>query len=204
MNAVASLTFGIVTSVAVCVVPASLASIVMAKSETRQLADLSAPDLWTTGLVRVDPGKQNYQRIAPAYSSYVTGAPKVIVAARTQDPEPVADSAAEPAIPAEHLAWCSHRYRSYNPSTNNYRAFSGEMRSCTSPFAEQAGSSREEVATQNAMAGAGRAGGNETASGWCVEHYQSYRAQDNSYQPFEGPRRQCEAPSRDVLVTASY
>lgn len=202
MNAVASLTFAIVTSVAGCVAAASLASIVMAQSETHQLADLSAPDLWTTSLVRVDPGKQNYQRIAPAYSSYVTGA-KVIGAARMQDPERVADSAAEPAMPAEHLDWCAHRYRSYNPATNSYRAFSGEMRGCTSPYSEQAGS-REEVATQNAMTVAGRAGGNQAASAWCVEHYKSYRAQDNSYQPFEGPRRQCEAPSRDVLITASY
>jgi hypothetical protein len=29
---------------------------------------------------------------------------------------------------------------------------------------------------------------------WCYETYRSYRAWDNSYQPYEGPRRQCWSP----------
>ena len=107
MNAVASLTFGIVTSVAGCIAAASVASIVMAESETHRLADLSAPDLWTTSPVRVDPGKQNYQRVAPVYSSYVTDAPKISVASRKPDPAPVVAAAVEPALPAAHLNWCS-------------------------------------------------------------------------------------------------
>jgi hypothetical protein len=29
---------------------------------------------------------------------------------------------------------------------------------------------------------------------WCYAHYASYRAWDNSYQPYVGPRRQCISP----------
>lgn len=29
---------------------------------------------------------------------------------------------------------------------------------------------------------------------WCYDHYLSYRAWDNSYQPYGGPRRQCWSP----------
>jgi hypothetical protein len=33
-----------------------------------------------------------------------------------------------------HAQWCFARYRSYNPDNNTYRAFSGEIRSCASPY----------------------------------------------------------------------
>jgi len=29
---------------------------------------------------------------------------------------------------------------------------------------------------------------------WCYDTYRSYRAYDNTYQPYEGPRRQCWSP----------
>lgn len=29
---------------------------------------------------------------------------------------------------------------------------------------------------------------------WCYNRYRSYRAYDNTYQPYEGPRRQCYSP----------
>ena len=29
---------------------------------------------------------------------------------------------------------------------------------------------------------------------WCYNHYRSYRASDNTYQPYSGPRRQCVSP----------
>jgi hypothetical protein len=29
---------------------------------------------------------------------------------------------------------------------------------------------------------------------WCYDHYRSYRASDNTYQPYSGPRRQCASP----------
>lgn len=29
---------------------------------------------------------------------------------------------------------------------------------------------------------------------WCYDHYRSYRASDNTFQPYHGPRRQCVSP----------
>lgn len=29
---------------------------------------------------------------------------------------------------------------------------------------------------------------------WCYDRYRSYRASDNTYQPYNGPRRQCRSP----------
>jgi len=29
---------------------------------------------------------------------------------------------------------------------------------------------------------------------WCYSHYRSYRAYDNTFQPYNGPRRQCISP----------
>jgi hypothetical protein len=29
---------------------------------------------------------------------------------------------------------------------------------------------------------------------WCEDHYRSYRASDNSFQPYNGPRRECVSP----------
>lgn len=29
---------------------------------------------------------------------------------------------------------------------------------------------------------------------WCRNHYQTYRAADNTFQPYNGPRRQCVSP----------
>ena len=39
-----------------------------------------------------------------------------------------------------------------------------------------------------------RSGGGHT--GWCYARYRSYRAWDNTYQPYNGPRRQCYSPYR--------
>lgn len=29
---------------------------------------------------------------------------------------------------------------------------------------------------------------------WCYDRWRSYRASDNTYQPYNGPRRQCRSP----------
>jgi hypothetical protein len=39
------------------------------------------------------------------------------------------------------------------------------------------------------------AGGN-THVRWCYDRYRSYRAYDNTFQPYNGPRRQCYSPYR--------
>ncbi|WP_243463555.1 BA14K family protein, partial [Brucella suis] len=29
---------------------------------------------------------------------------------------------------------------------------------------------------------------------WCYSRYKSYRASDNTFQPYNGPRKQCRSP----------
>jgi hypothetical protein len=36
--------------------------------------------------------------------------------------------------------------------------------------------------------------GSDYHTRWCYSHYRSYRASDNTYQPYHGPRRQCVSP----------
>jgi hypothetical protein len=38
-----------------------------------------------------------------------------------------------------------------------------------------------------------RSGANSHVA-WCYQRYRSYRAYDNTYQPFNGPRRECISP----------
>jgi len=40
----------------------------------------------------------------------------------------------------------------------------------------------------------GRMGGWDRHVAWCYDHYRSYRASDNTFQPYNGPRRACVSP----------
>lgn len=37
-------------------------------------------------------------------------------------------------------------------------------------------------------------GGGNSHVQWCYNRYRSYRASDNTFQPYNGPRRQCNSP----------
>ena len=37
-------------------------------------------------------------------------------------------------LSSEHVRWCLNRYRSYNPRTNLWRAYSGKKYQCNSPY----------------------------------------------------------------------
>lgn len=37
-------------------------------------------------------------------------------------------------------------------------------------------------------------GGGSSHVSWCYDRYRSYRASDNTFQPYNGPRRQCYSP----------
>jgi hypothetical protein len=189
MNGLASVAFGIVSTVGACIAAASIASHVVADPEPHALQDLAAPDLWTTGPVKVEPHQQRYERIAPVYSSYVTEAPAVMTA--RAEPERAGPSserlAPQPEFPAEHLAWCAQRYRSFDPATNSYRSYSGEIRACSSPHQPDVAAADDGAATKV----------NAQAAAWCAARYRSYRPEDNTYQPWDGSRRNCDAP---VLV----
>jgi len=191
MNAIASLAFGIVSSVGACIAAASVASHVVAESEPHIFNDLAARDLWTTTPVKIDPRQQRYERIPPLYSSYVTEAPAIMMsAARSDAARPSTElPPPQPKLSAEHLAWCGERYRSFNPETNTYRSYSGETRECSPPFRQITAESDERVGMK----------ANAQAAARCAARYKSYRPEDNTYQPWDGPRRSCDMS--DLLAT---
>ncbi|EJZ21234.1 BA14K family protein [Rhizobium sp. Pop5] len=185
MNAVASVAFGVVSSVGACIAAASVASHVVADSEPPAFTDLSARDLWTTKPVKIDPRQQHYERIPPLYSSYVTEASAVTRS--KAKPEPVSTPSepmtSTPKLSDDHLVWCAERFHSFDPATNSYRSYRGEIRECSSPFQRNVAETDEHIGTANGKAAA-----------WCAARYKSYRPEDNTYQPWDGPRRVCDAP----------
>ena len=134
--------------------------------------------------------------------------------------EAALDSAEAPAgevVDTAQADWCYARYRSYRVEDNSYQPFSGgPRRQCEAPGmrAQEAASvspSNDPYATDMAelsgprgsvetfAAGASHTSMNEVRGGshedWCLARYRSYRAEDNSYQPFDGgPRRACQSP----------
>ncbi len=198
MNGLASVAFGIVTVLGTVTLAASVASIGMAESTEQGLRGQGDTTLWTEQPTRVNPTNQAYERLPPALSTYavaeihrVRSRPQVVVAAR-----PVANSLPAPsAISPEHLNWCSSRYRSFDPATNTYRTFQGQVRVCQSPFKDNA-----DVVAYTPPAAAGRLTGEAT---WCASRYKSYRAEDNTYQPYDGPRVKCTPPAGGQTLASS-
>ncbi|ARQ09857.1 BA14K-like protein [Rhizobium etli] len=193
MNAIATVAFGIASSIGACMAAASVASHVAADHEPHAFADLAARDLWTTKPVKIDPRHQHYERIPPVYSSYVTEAPATVAPRMASQPaRPSTElQAPQPKFAAEHLAWCAKRYRSFEPATNSYRSYKGEIRECSSPFQQNIAASPEAGGTEV----------NAQAAARCAARYRSYRPEDNTYQPWDGPRRSCEMS--DLVATSN-
>jgi hypothetical protein len=121
------------------------------------------------------------------------------------------------AVDPARAEWCYARYRSYRVEDNSYQPFSGgPRRQCEAPGAQahqaasalprgqgyDAGMQDADTEEEQAQLVAGRAttmGGAQVQGAshedWCLARYRSYRAEDNSYQPFDGgPRRACQSP----------
>ncbi len=113
-------------------------------------------------------------------------------------------------LSAAHIDWCFAQYRSYRIEDNSYQPFDApERQQCQSPHeggmavADASGMGEgalppetvEDTMTGQTVAAEepqmiAASGSVDTA--WCFAQYRSYRAEDNSYQPFDdGPRRQC-------------
>ncbi|MBW9117672.1 BA14K family protein [Rhizobium cauense] len=198
MKTLASLAFGVASSIGLCIAVTSVAQEVIAETGTEKLVNVSSPDLWTSKPVRVDTAVQNYERIPAAYSTYASDAPTARIAADTPRTGSTSLPVPEkPLLSAEHLSFCASRYRSYDPASNTYRAYSGSTKTCASPYANEKSGDGEE---QTAKAGAEVL--DATAAAWCAARYQSYRASDNTYQPYDGPRRTCIAPTRQEIASA--
>ncbi len=185
MNGLARVAFGI-AMVAAVTVTASMASIGMAENTEEGLRGLGDADLWTSEPKRVDLALQRYERLPPALSTYaVTNNHKVAVEPSVAAASFLADRPrASTDVSPEHVKWCSSRYRSYDPTTNTYRSFRGQVRVCQPKSADSAYLSSAQAI-------------------WCANRYKSYRAEDNSYQPYGGPRMKCTPPMEIQTLAAN-
>jgi len=162
------------------------------------VADDSQPmvDPVTTGAI--DPSQSTHAAVDP------------------DQPKPQADLQA--VQNTAHVEWCSRRYRSYQAADNTYRSYSGNLRTCQSPYSNVAatdikrdaarsgireamqqprdGVNADDGQTQLEQASLEKMASTDAGSGHvqaCQRRYHSYRVEDNSYQPYDGgPRRQCQ------------
>lgn len=102
-------------------------------------------------------------------------------------------------VSTAHLQWCADRYRSYRFETNSYMSYSGDERTCVSPYSGEGGA---EVADAQMISGEAETATASTSGRHvemasqhvqsCFDRYRSYRPEDNTYQPYGGgPRQQC-------------
>jgi len=192
------------------------------EEESHQFTGLDIRDLWTAEPVRIDRAAQNLERLPPRYASHVVmsePAPQVQDTAANSAQEAlgariaqidltstgaVYDEPAEASLDVlspQHMAWCSQRYRSYEPLDNTYRSFNGELRDCVSPYQVEAPAEIEEgeaavmtVSSEPSSSDGYALQDDHIAS--CMERYRSYSPADNTYQPYGGgPRQPCELAS---------
>ena len=195
-----------------------LASAALAPEETpHRFTGLDIKDLWTLKPVWIDRSAQNLERLPPRYASHVVMSepaahptPQAAETAGYNEGSEVGEidifvtasidestsSPASDALSPEHISWCEARFRSYDPTDNSYRSFSGSIRPCNSPYQidQMAETAHDDAEVMNASA---------TTSGAtlvmekhvvaCMQRYRSYRKSDNTYQPYGGgPRQTCE------------
>jgi hypothetical protein len=142
MKAVTTVAFALATVVGVCIAGASIASYVVAEPEHVSVQKAFRPDLWTVEPKRVDPSSQHFERLPAILSSYAqqesqkTSSQALASAILPGAAKVVAPSMQDTASSLHHQ-WCGLRYRSYDPATDTYSAFSGARRVCMSPKAQQ-------------------------------------------------------------------
>ena len=199
MKTVASLAFGIASAIGACIGTASVASLVLADTEIQGDIDVETPVLWTTTPMRVDPASQNFERLPAVLSTYAlnpgkASLPSRAVTVRSPQVSQLAVSS------KDHMEWCAAKYRSFDTQTNSYRSFSGEVRTCRSPFGDVVETAPLDTTESSAALVAVAP---EFAS-WCAARYNSYRAEDNTYQPYSGPRRSCQPPVTDDEYATAF
>ncbi|MGR6432653.1 BA14K family protein [Rhizobium sp. PAMB 3174] len=211
MRSAATLTFGIASSIAMVWTGVAVASLVTPSSGSSPLRPMESDQLWVSKPVRIDTARQSLERLTPRFSSYVTDDERKTIELASLNPKSTSatlpvDSASETAsaedrnamhtndqsggtvaqVSPEQLAWCGARYRSYDPQTNTYRAYSGEIRTCAFP-----GSANNP--TEQAMAQKD-AGGDPAHVAWCQSRYRSYDTGTDTYRSYSGAIRPCISP----------
>lgn len=178
------------------------ASALVAEHEPHHFANMGAP-LWTFTPVYLDRQSQTAGQVAAANPDYVptvrTAAMDARRSQRTLAASGMMDGAGQQqhaATNLAHMEWCASRYRSYRAEDNSYRSYSGERRSCASPYEQP-----ETHMVSVAPAAVSFEATDSRAAAWCAARYRSYRAADNTYQPYGGERRPCMPPSEIASAT---
>ncbi|MER9411601.1 BA14K family protein [Mesorhizobium sp. M0589] len=193
MKAILGLVGGFVLTLAVFGSGLVFAAWLLAAKPVREARPtVSVAELWTRKARPVDKTAQDFERLPPEQSAPADIAAKEPAQSK-QQPDPTVTGAIAPTeLPPPHLAWCANRYRSYDPDDNSYMSYSGQQRTCVSPYlAADRAAPREASYVEGEGAYATAGGADHVAS--CFSRYRSYRPEDNSYQPYSGgQRRQCE------------
>ncbi|TCQ02342.1 BA14K-like protein [Rhizobium sp. PP-F2F-G36] len=203
MKATAALAFFLTVAMTLFIAGFLSASALMAKPATEALANISVADLWSSEPKRVSTADRGLERAPAAPPVDLASSDNLTVAQpailmnnasaeidKTQPGAPSADIdlalARDPAIGnPEHQAWCEQRYRSYNADDNSYSAYSGDRKACISPYMDVA--STDDIGRMSPSSDAVT----DDHVRQCQARYSSYRASDNTYQPYGGPRRTC-------------
>lgn len=164
-----------------------IASDFKSKPDIPVVLDMTQEDLWTTQVKRIDPARQAFERLPPD----IRDMPELLAPEsdrRREQPAVEVVQALESTTEfelAERKAdeWCANRYKSYMKDDRSYQPFGGgPRRRCIALM---------EVAESDQVYKDASVDGDHVA--WCMNRYQSYRVEDNSYQPFSGPRRRCRS-----------
>lgn len=217
MRSLFSLVLGITMAVVLFVGGVAAASWILAEPAPHRFAHLDERPLWTNRPVAIDPQAQSFERIAaapvpPVYLAMaidVADERKPLVATAADggafqnaslDMEAtgaIDDGALTTLAGTPHAEWCQSRYNSYRVDDNTYQPYNGPRRSCESPhMAENTApdTARAETIAYSAASERPLVRTGNAHMTWCLDRYRSYRAEDNSYQPYNGPRRACESP----------
>lgn len=170
-----------------------IASDLRSQHQPPVILDINEEPLWSTQVKRVDPNQQAYERLPSALlaSNDIPRSKPFIQASGL----PLGKTTEIDVAEHKSDEWCSRKYRSYVKADKSYQPFSGgPRRRCVPPLDVVKTDTRPQIASLN-----------ENHVAWCMSRYRSYQAEDNSYQPFSGPRRKCqsglEAPDQRYRTT---
>ncbi|MBP1850138.1 BA14K family protein [Rhizobium halophytocola] len=227
MKAIGAIVFGIASSVGICMAGVTFASYISSESQVSRFDNPDQPPLWTAAPKVIDTKSQDLARLPARLSTYAVAelerektdpnAPQVASArpSRNASASSMVDVASTTGsidddyarqnvsgadlrgnvqtvqLSSAHISWCEANYRSYDASTDSYRSFSGDIRPCESPVEDSPSVTHVSTSTPD------RAAYTQAHLDWCGNRYRSYRASDNSYQPYDGSRTQCVSPYSD-------
>jgi BA14K-like protein len=172
------------------------ASAEFAKPYAPHRFDHLADGMWSVEPKRVDPGEQNYERVAALIpvreASQDLAMPAVVGTPSAGNPTPLTDVAVTRSVDSDP---CEQKYKSYRAADNSYQPFDGgPRRQCELAPPPASVATSQPAITPVAVADST----SEEHGSLCATKYSSYNAADDTYQPFGGGSRKPCLPSLSV------